>query len=72
MNEYESRALSAYFRSSGQTASQPQAPETLEHEGRQYVVLSNVNGILAVYRIKPDGFLKGLKRWPKEIDNHFR
>jgi hypothetical protein len=34
--------------------------EWVEHEGRLYAVLSNVNGILAVYRVKKDGSLKGI------------
>lgn len=39
-----------------------------EVNGRKYVVLRNVAGILAVYRVRTDGILKGLKRWPKELD----
>ncbi len=41
-----------------------------EHEGKHYVVLNlkNVNGILAVYRVRNTGVLKGLKRWPQEIE----
>ena len=39
-----------------------------EVSGRRYVVLVNVSGIIAVYRVRPDGILKGLKRWPKELD----
>jgi hypothetical protein len=42
--------------------------ETVELDGRQYVVLANVNGLLAVYRIKPDGLLRRLKRWPRALD----
>lgn len=35
--------------------------------GKQYVVFRNATGILAVYRLRSDGALKELKRWPKEI-----
>lgn len=51
---------------------QPGATEVAEVNGRRYVVLCNERGIFAVYRVrKPDGILKGLKRWPKELDQQF-
>jgi len=34
---------------------------------RNYVVLKNGNGILAIYRVRNDGMLKRLKRWPVEL-----
>ena len=40
-----------------------------EIDGRSYVVLRNVRGVLAVYRERTDGVLKRLKRWPKELDD---
>jgi hypothetical protein len=27
-------------------------------------------GVLAVYRVRNDGILKGLKRWPKAIEEY--
>jgi hypothetical protein len=33
-----------------------------------YVVLRNVNGILAVYRVRTDGVLKKLVRWPAQLE----
>ena len=46
------RLFRAYFRRFGEYAMQPsQQPECVTHEGKDYVILSNVNGILAVYRI---------------------
>ena len=39
-----------------------------EHGGKFYVVLRNVGGVMAVYRIRNEGILKGLKRWPEEIE----
>ena len=65
-----SRALAAYYRAAGDGAMQPSEPEVVEHMGLQYVVLSNVNGVLAVYRVRTVNgkqVLKGLKRWPKEL-----
>jgi hypothetical protein len=62
------RACRAYFRSGGidEPASAGSGEETVGE--RKYVVLRNVRGILAVYRIKTDGVLKRLERWPKELD----
>jgi hypothetical protein len=40
--------------------------------GLSYVVLRNARGLLAVYRVRNDGMLKGLKRWPAEIDGQGR
>jgi hypothetical protein len=60
------RALAAYFRGGG-TDQPAGGGNVIEHDGKLYVVLSNVNGTLAVYRVRTDGMLKGLKRWPKEV-----
>lgn len=38
------------------------------HADKEYVVLRNANGILAVYRIRPSGELKRLRRWPVELE----
>jgi hypothetical protein len=66
------RAFAAYFRTAarkGIRADQPAGDSHLcELDGRQYVVLHNIRGILAVYRVRNDGILKGLKRWPKELE----
>lgn len=35
--------------------------------GKDYVVLRNVRGVMAVYLIQPDGSLKGLKDIPEGI-----
>lgn len=67
------RALSAYFRKTAVTGGvplQPATPEVVERNGLHYVVLSNVNGLLAVYRVRTVNgapMLKGLKRWPAEL-----
>jgi hypothetical protein len=66
-NPYKARALAAYFRS-GEGAVQPGEPVLMEDdEGKRYVVLSNEDGILAVYRVRNDDMLKRLKRWPAAL-----
>lgn len=75
--DLSNRALAAYFRSANQSGAvsvQPGKPEEIEIDGLRYIVLSNVNGVLAVYRVRivnDEPVLKGLKRWPKEIDSRF-
>jgi hypothetical protein len=63
------RAMSAYFRTDQTVA--PPIPSSnsgvVELNGKHYVVLLNVNGVLAVYRVRPQGILKRLKRWPAEL-----
>lgn len=54
------------------TAGAPQPSSESASEtvgGRDYVVLRNLNGILAVYRVLPNG-IKRLQRWPKEISQN--
>ena len=70
--DLERRALAAYFRAArtnGVTAiDQPSGGAgVVEHDGKLYVVLSNVRGTLAVYRVRGSGALKRLRRWPPEV-----
>lgn len=61
------RAYAAYFRAGG-TEQPAQASSGVETRGGlKYVVLRNSKGVLAVYRVRNDGVLKGLKRWPAEL-----
>jgi len=66
------RAFSAYFSTEGSFAAQPStgttgsAVETID--GKDYVVLRNSGGVLAVYRIRTSGVLKRLTRWPKQLE----
>lgn len=62
-----SRAFAAYFRA-GANQQPANTSGEVEHEGRRYVVLRNINGVLAVYRVRTDGVLKGLRRWPKALE----
>ena len=68
-NPYNARAQAAYFRSEGEGACIPRGESDLlcDEEGKYYVALSNCNGVLAVYRVRNDGMLKRLKRWPRAI-----
>lgn len=61
------RAEKAYFKS-GANQQPANTSGISTHGGKEYVVLENVNGILAVYRILNDERLRRLKRWPKEFD----
>ena len=38
-----------------------------EHGGQRYVVLRDLDGVVAVYRVGKDRSLKGLRRWPATI-----
>ena len=74
--EYYARAMMAYIRVEKAAHGLYQQPSQqlsgVElHDGLQYVVLRNVNGLLAVYRIRPDnGVIRRLKRWPAELGKY--
>ncbi len=34
------------------------------------ISVASTSGLLAVYRVRNDGMLKGLKRWPRELEDH--
>ena len=66
------RACAAYFRSATRSGvPSPDMPagggDVAEHDGKTYVVLSNAGGTLAVYRVRTDGHLKELRRWPRAV-----
>lgn len=62
------RAYAAYFRAGGTDQPNVQDSGVEKHKGLKYVVLRNVRGTLAVYRVKADGALRRLKRWPEALD----
>lgn len=71
--EYVNRASAALYRQTlreGVQFNQPSSDSGIraDSNGRKYVVLENISGVLAVYRIKTDGTLRRMKRWPKEIE----
>lgn len=53
ITDHEALALNEYFRRRGE---QPDRglTQTIERNGRTYVVLANVNGVLAVYKFADD------------------
>lgn len=66
------RAFAAYFKTANREGYSASIPGNrscvMSHNDKDYVVL--VNGIwdvLAVYRIRNDGVLKRLHRWPAEL-----
>jgi|SRR5271165_2195267 len=61
------RAYAAWFRSGGHDMPSESASDMCVVEGKHYVTLRNVNGVLACYRITNQDQLKRLKRLPKEI-----
>ena len=60
------RALAAYYRSGGRD--QPTSVKEIVHNGHPYVRLVNTHGVLAVYRVRNDGMLKRLRRWPADLN----
>lgn len=63
------RAFAAYFRTEGAHAPQPgNTSDVVELDRKEYVVLRNVSGVLAVYRIRTSGVLNRLVRWPSELE----
>jgi hypothetical protein len=61
------RALAAWFKSG--TDERPYNSSGVRTvRGKDYVVLRNERGVLAVYRVRTDGILKRLKRWPAAVD----
>jgi hypothetical protein len=65
------RTFAAYFRYNriGTMIDQPaNSSREVDYRGRQYVVLHNVRGILAVYRVRTSGALKRLRRWPAALE----
>ncbi len=73
MTDLETRAMAAYYRAANTgdgSVNTPSTPATVEHAGLTYIVLSNIRGVLAVYRVRTvngAAVLKGLKRWPAAL-----
>jgi hypothetical protein len=72
---YPARALAAYYHELARhnRASLPinDLPSRICEEtiaARDYVIVCNGSRMMAVYRVKPDGPLRRLKRWPKDLD----
>ena len=65
MTIHEVRAIEAYLRHRG--TEPPTTLQTVEIRDKSYVVLSGVRKILA-YRIKPDGYVRRLVRYPRALN----
>lgn len=65
------RAFAAWFREADRHGAVVDIPANTSYrteiDGKEYVVLENCNGILAVYRVRTTGRLKYLRRWPAEL-----
>ena len=71
--DYVPRALAAWYRGSrtGHTRASPAEALSVQvtlPDGKGYVVLANSYQVLGVYRIRPQGVLRLLKRWPKAVE----
>lgn len=66
-DELTRRAFAAYFRTGG-TGQPGKASGVVERDGKRYVVLQNARGVLAVYRVRNDGMLRRMRRWPLGLE----
>ena len=64
------RALAAYWLDADHATEHPERTTSGEcvFQGRPYVVLATTSRVLAVYRIRANGYLRRLKRWPREFN----
>jgi hypothetical protein len=67
------RAFAAWFRGS-KTGLTPQYPshdtsaEVTLPNGKRYVLMANGYRVLGCYRVRTNGLLRRLKRWPKAVE----
>ena len=63
------RAMAAWFKAGG-TETPSGASGVKMRLGLAYVVLHGSNGVLAVYRVRPDNLaLRVMKRWPASLEH---
>ena len=60
------RAFRAYFRSGGIDQPANSSGEVVSN-GKRYIVLHNIRGVLAVYRVSAAGSLRRLNTWPDDL-----
>jgi hypothetical protein len=65
--------MSAWYRGSTTGSTRQYPSESMSHHvtmpnGKEYVVLANSHQVLGVYRIRPSGYLRLMKRWPKAVE----
>jgi len=71
MTPLEQRALAAYFRRKGGTAAVRATVASVTVDALRYIILRDKTRTLAVYRVRiVNGVevLKGMKRWPSEVE----
>ncbi|CAM5793150.1 hypothetical protein [Rhizobacter fulvus] len=61
------RAYAAYFKAGNNVQPSQRLSGVKKAGSLKYVVLRDSENVLAVYRVRNDGVLKGLKRWPAEL-----
>lgn len=69
LNDLTTRAIASHMRKPGaqQPAANSSGPATAG--GFDYIVLRNISGVLAVYRVMTHSrTLKRLRRWPKAVE----
>ena len=64
------RASAAFFRSGGTMQPNMSQSDVFDLKGKIYVVLAS-GKIMAVYRLRNDGVLRRLRRYPKDITKHY-
>ena len=64
------RAIKAYFRGAGPGIMQPSRDASIveEHNGKQYVVIRDTHQVLQVYRVTPQGGLRGIQHYPMDLE----
>jgi hypothetical protein len=62
------RSFAAWFRGGNMDQPSQESSAVETHGGKVYVVLRNQETLMAVYRVRNDGMLKGMRRWPKSIE----
>jgi hypothetical protein len=71
-DDHLTRAMAAWFRGrkAGTVPQYPQRERSMvvTAHGLDYVVLGNGCQVLGVYRIRPNGALKLLRRWPRDVE----
>ena len=72
--ELEHQAIANYFKRFGEHAAQPSEPQIINENGKEYVVLENTYGILAVYEIENNESLKWSNYLPEgyTVDDDMR
>jgi hypothetical protein len=72
--DYLPRAMAAWYRGSEEGRTRAYPSEAMRQQitmpdGKAYVALANSYQVLGVYRIRPNGYLKLLRRWPRAVES---